>query len=1736
MAGGLSAMQCATAATVVWTGAGADSNWTTSGNWNSTSGTYFNDADFAEAGGHTNLSNYSVDNILNAQTGVAQMPIYMLRMYPTNRNFTTMIGSGQAIYTGAGAGDLYVGADTVTASYGYPNIQETITFVGTNALLAITGTLHLGQGLDYAQTIPASTNYVTLNMSGLDNFVMMTNIAAGTVLQGITVANKASGSTANTRFLVCGQIHSYSQGAVYLAKTNIIDLGNDMEIGAMSTFSNSMPCPLYLGMVNSVLVGNAGAANGLVTIGSRGNTNAFVAFNPAFLGGANPPTASFASPSSINGGRVTTFYICLATGGVIPASGYANFSGGNVSAMVTTLQLGTSGTNGIGALGVLTYDNGVFNVNNALVGDQTVSYAASGTSGAPGVGIINLNTNSTYGANATLIVNNVLTLGAVTGTPTAGTAGTVNVAGGTLIANVITNNGASATVNMTNGTWQISVTNAALTNMTVTSFNAGGPTNMIDVSFITPLLGSAYPVRFHLISAANITGGATLGLTLPASYEPGVPYAGYLDYTSNPGLVDLVLTSGPSSARLLTWSGSAADGFWDVASTSDWLNNGSATTYNQYDLVTFADIASTDQTNVSLTTSLTPYSVTVSNNASLYTFSGSGNLSGVATLVKTGANTLILDNTTPNNFTGGVIISGGMLQIGTNDTGGSLPIGPVVDNSILAYDRTDSVTVSDVISGSGAVVSAGGGVLQLDAVNTFTGPAIATNNSTLQGGIAGAFGGAGGTVVIANGSTLDPDGVGTGRAVTVSGTGVNGAGAIVNSGGAIYDSSGGLTSTLTLAGNTTLSFPTRWDLGSSTGVTLSTGSQPYNLTLNGNGYFEWRDVKTDAQLANIYLAAGTFGYTGSSTAGNPSSSLVISNGTTLQFYPNDGYNAVVNKQVIQQDGGLIINSGAGGAATISSLTLTNVNGSQYCTIEVGGTSLTISSNLSGNGILDMEDDGGTVIINGNGSAFTGGANIAYGTFDVNGAFGSGITNFAGTTLEGSATCAGYVDVGEYGGSPFFPGGSNVVGTFTAAGLTLESGTTMTMDLKATTAMGGTNNDLVVVNGNLNVNGNTILINPIAGTLANGTYVLMTYTGTLNGSFAGVQTVAPSRYLLSLNITPTQVQLVVAGNPNTLVWNNGAGDGQWNVQASYDWTNLTKNIEDQFYTSDSVTFDDTISSAQTPTTSINLGSGIVVYPSAVTNNSSANNYTISGAGAIGGGASLVKMGTSTLTLTSTNSFTGNVSILGGTLLTGASNSLGSSSSGTVYVTNGATLDLGYSLGTKAMVIAGSGVSGGGALVNSIGSPIYDNPGGLQNITLTGNATIGGAVRTDFGKFTPGSGTVSSGGNNYSLTVLGGVYHEWDNVAFDTNFGNIYVMTTNGGSVGIKGATTLGNPTNTLAVFSNAAVTLYADTSTTPNVPVILNKTLMLYGGSTNQNGGGTNLILSPIVLGIASGDNCIFNVGGSYLTVSNVISGPGNLIKISSSPLILAGANTYTGNTVITTGPLDLVGAGSIADSANISLASSQVLDVSGRTDKTLTLASGQTLQGSGTINGNLVVGSGATVEPGINGSGTLTVTNIVTLQGNTTMSLGATVTNVLSGVSVNYGGSLNLTVVGSLSAGSSFRLFNSTKTNYAGAFSSITPATPGPGLAWNTSQLAVNGTLSVGYSPTSFGSYSISGTNLTFSGTGGTAGGTFYILTSTKVQGPWTTNGSGTFQANGNFSFTNGINSNTPAEFFLLKP
>jgi autotransporter-associated beta strand protein len=101
-------------------------------------------------------------------------------------------------------------------------------------------------------------------------------------------------------------------------------------------------------------------------------------------------------------------------------------------------------------------------------------------------------------------------------------------------------------------------------------------------------------------------------------------------------------------------------------------------------------------------------------------FTGSiGETGGARNLTKAGTTTVILAGA--NNYSGTTTITGGTLQIGGGTTSGTLGTGPVVNNSNLVFNRTDTVTVANANSGTGSLFHAGSGTTLLTGALTYTG-------------------------------------------------------------------------------------------------------------------------------------------------------------------------------------------------------------------------------------------------------------------------------------------------------------------------------------------------------------------------------------------------------------------------------------------------------------------------------------------------------------------------------------------------------------------------------------------------------------------------------------------------------------------------------------------------------------------------------------------------------------------------------------------------------------------------------------------------------------------------------------------------------------------------------------------------------------------------------------------------------------------------------------------------------
>jgi hypothetical protein len=143
-----------------------------------------------------------------------------------------------------------------------------------------------------------------------------------------------------------------------------------------------------------------------------------------------------------------------------------------------------------------------------------------------------------------------------------------------------------------------------------------------------------------------------------------------------------------------------------------------------------------------------------------------------------------------------------------------------------------------------------------------------------------------------------------------------------------------------------------------------------------------------------------------------------------------------------------------------------------------------------------------------------------------------------------------------------------------------------------------------------------------------------------------------------------------------------------------------------------------------------------------------------------------------------------------------------------------------------------------------------------------------------------------------------------------------------------------------------------------------------------------------------------------------------------------------------------------------------------------------------------------------------------------------------AGENLTYGGTLNLANVSGtpLAAGDSFQIFNAAA--YLGSFVHITPTTPGSGLAWDTTHLnsgQINVIVSSGATGPIIGTTTISDGNLILSGTGGTTNSTYYVLATTNLLTGWIPIATNSYDANGDFNFTNAIIPGAPQRFYRIQ-
>jgi fibronectin-binding autotransporter adhesin len=400
---------------------------------------------------------------------------------------------------------------------------------------------------------------------------------------------------------------------------------------------------------------------------------------------------------------------------------------------------------------------------------------------------------------------------------------------------------------------------------------------------------------------------------------------------------------------------------------------------------------------------------------------------------------------------------------------------------------------------------------------------------------------------------------------------------------------------------------------------------------------------------------------------------------------------------------------------------------------------------------------------------------------------------------------------------------------------------------------------------------------------------------------------------------------------------------------------------------------------------------------------ANVFTVSSA--IGGTGALTKRGEGTLALSGVNTFSGATTVNGGTLRlkTGAalnSAALNVNSGGTLALDAGSFLNFlaVLSVNSTGKVSLATGFSGliSGFKVN-----------GINQAAGTWGATGSGAAHTNDAIFS-GAGTINVATGYDGLPADG---------SWGVNNSGIWGDTNNwtGGIVG--------QGTNRTAFFTNS---ITADRTVT-NTYAALDIGRMVFGSPANN----WNVAGNPVSLAVTSGVPTIA-VNSNRATVAAPLGGAQGFAKTGAGMLALSGTNTYSGDTAVDAGVLNLQNGSALGDSGAISVANAARLELQGNitvSGKTNTLAGDggnffgalQTASGSNTWAGPVILGAnGARLGIGAAG-GTLVVAGPITdgassfpliLRGQTP----ANSTVILAGAG-SYGGDTELIGVTARNAG-----------------------------------------------------------------------------------------------------------------------
>ena len=1027
-----------------------------------------------------------------------------------------------------------------------------------------------------------------------------------------------------------------------------------------------------------------------------------------------------------------------------------------------------------------------------------------------------------------------------------------------------------------------------------------------------------------LSDSANvyISEGAILNLNGKTETIGTIAGAGTISSTT--GLLTLSGVTTSSSKPILTnFSGGLSGGFGLIKNGVDSLqisgDNNSTNVYTGVFTITNGVVKVSNQNALGTTAGITIVNNTGtilidSNNYTIdepFTISGSGVTSGTAQ----GA---IRNLGKITNLTG-VITLGGAATIAS--AGYNIPGNGVgyLDSLIIktgginagAYSLTTDVIkgmrIDGVISGTGgSLTKISGDTLVLGGTNTYTGLTL-INAGAVEMKNSAAFGTASGTTTVASGATVQIEGTDFAIAepITISGVGV-----VVNSvnQGAIKNirKKNTWSGLITLGANATIVSGNLSGIAAEDSLVVSTGG----INLQGNTLTA--DVVKGMNISGVIFGTG---------------GLTKTSGDTLILGGANYYTGATNINggviQLQNQDGLGSNAPGGSSTAASTTTIANA-----AALKINGTGYVIPE---------------PILLTGTGINATGairnpsGSNTLSSLITVSA--DARINIDAGTiTLTNSTESLKLTGALNFGGAS---GNLTINGPMTGAGSFIKDG--------------GVNTILTLRGNNTGYTGN-ISIGTLTTTAA-GVLKINTNSNAL-GATSGRTTINNGSAL------ELEGGLSFAAEPLTIAGTGLSTEG------------VIRNVSGN----NSYTGPITLSDASR----INVDAGTLTLTSTATINTTASAYTLTIGGAsnmtssgiISGTGSLIKDGASTLFLDAENTYTGSTNISNGIVQVQKSNALGSLNAGTgssnTTVSDGAVIQIyGTNINIpEAIKVYGTGISNRGVIrnftgssgVNALTSTITLNSNARINVdagtlsltgTSNGTSLVYGTYALNAGVNTSTSMIVSglmSGTGNLTKDSLGTLILSGSNTDFA---GAIRV---HNGVMNIQNSNALGTTDVETTVLTNGAIQLQGGiTVAEANINLagtginndgalrnisgnnIFSGTLNLTGNTRVYIDAGT-LSMTSTGTSINMGTNTL-NIGGpstGSISVSGVVasaaSGAGTLTKdgASTSNLNLSGDNTYTGNTVVSSGVLNISHANALGTtSGSTSILSGAALEIQG---------------------------------------------------------------------------------------------------------------------------------------------------------------------------------------------------------------